>query len=146
MHDVAAVNSFDPSWGESTGTATVDVSTVDQVMEEHGIDFIHFLKIDTEGHDLEALKGARNALASSRVGIIQVETGVDQTERRYATLEEFCRFLQPQGYFLYGIFNQVRRRALPPATWPVERKRTFHAKTLAYCDAVFVRAELIEPS
>jgi FkbM family methyltransferase len=52
---------------------SVDCITVDDFMIESGIDRITFLKIDTEGHDLAVLKGARNALRDRRIDMIQFE-------------------------------------------------------------------------
>ena len=43
---------------------TVEISTVDQVCREEGIDHLHVLKIDTEGHEMEVLAGAREMLAA----------------------------------------------------------------------------------
>ncbi len=51
----------------------VDCTTIDEFMAEAGITHIDFLKIDTEGHDLSVLKGARKALRERRIGMIQFE-------------------------------------------------------------------------
>ncbi len=51
----------------------VDCTTVDGFMTERGIGHIDLLKIDTEGHDLSVLKGARSALSERKIGMIQFE-------------------------------------------------------------------------
>ena len=51
----------------------VDCTTVDAFMDETGINHIDLLKIDTEGHDLSVLKGARRALSERKIGMIQFE-------------------------------------------------------------------------
>ncbi|HBK09477.1 MAG TPA: hypothetical protein DDZ81_27045 [Acetobacteraceae bacterium] len=51
----------------------VECTTVDAFMAENAIDHIDLLKIDTEGHDLSVLKGARKALCDRKVGMIQFE-------------------------------------------------------------------------
>jgi FkbM family methyltransferase len=48
-------------------------TTVDEFMAEAELARIDFLKIDTEGHDLSVLKGARYALREKRIGMIQFE-------------------------------------------------------------------------
>ena len=144
LDPVAAVHSLNPDWGSPVGTENVEVTTVDDFMEHRGLEVIHFIKLDTEGFDLETLKGASKALSSSRIEIIQVEAGFDQVNRPYTTLEEFRRYLAPFGYYVYGIFNQVRRRARPPRDWRNGRKQSYHPKTLAYCDAVFLCGELTD--
>jgi FkbM family methyltransferase len=52
---------------------SVDCTTIDGFMMEHAIERIDFLKIDTEGHDLSVLKGARNALRDRKIAMIQFE-------------------------------------------------------------------------
>ena len=51
----------------------VDVTTLDDVMAQNGIQSIELLKIDTEGFDLSVLQGARAALADRRIKAIQFE-------------------------------------------------------------------------
>ncbi len=140
-----AMNSLLPGWtAEPRGTESVEVTTLDRVMADEGVDFIHFLKIDTEGHDLEVLKGARQALQSSRVALLQVEVGFDQmTTRRFPTLEDVRQYLAPFGYALSGIYNQCRTSAQPAADWTVAWRAGFDPSVLVYCDALFLRADLI---
>jgi FkbM family methyltransferase len=52
---------------------TVEVIDLDSFTNEHGIDFIDLLKLDTEGHELEVLGGAQRLLREGRVGAIQFE-------------------------------------------------------------------------
>jgi FkbM family methyltransferase len=51
----------------------VNVTTLDQFAADHGIDVIHLLKIDTEGFELEVLKGASRLLREVRIRAIQFE-------------------------------------------------------------------------
>lgn len=51
----------------------VRVVTLDKYCREQSIPHIDFLKIDAEGHELPALRGAKNLLNADRVGIIQFE-------------------------------------------------------------------------
>jgi FkbM family methyltransferase len=50
---------------------TVECTTIDEFMAESGLDRIDLLKIDTEGHDLSVLMGARKALQDRKIGVIQ---------------------------------------------------------------------------
>lgn len=47
--------------------------TIDEYMLVHGIENLALLKIDTEGHDLAVLQGAKRALAARKIAIIQFE-------------------------------------------------------------------------
>jgi len=48
-------------------------TTLDEFIEEQGIDTVTLLKIDTEGYDLNVLKGAVQAIAAQRIRAIQFE-------------------------------------------------------------------------
>lgn len=54
-------------------THDVAVSTMDEWLDAHGIEEVALLKIDTEGFDLNVLKGARRALEQQRIRMIQFE-------------------------------------------------------------------------
>lgn len=51
----------------------VPVSTLDEYCQSEGIDYIDFLKIDTEGGELSVLQGARRLLRQHRIACIQFE-------------------------------------------------------------------------
>jgi len=51
----------------------VPVVTLDEHCREHGLDRIDLLKIDTEGFELEVLKGAAGLIADKRIGVVQLE-------------------------------------------------------------------------
>jgi FkbM family methyltransferase len=54
----------------------VKIRTIDSVCAEEGIDRIDLLKLDIEGAELAALKGARRMLNRKRIGLIQFEFGL----------------------------------------------------------------------
>ena len=58
--------------GRGTITDEVDVSviTLDDYCSELGIARVDLLKIDTQGYDLEVLKGTEGLLGSGRVGLV----------------------------------------------------------------------------
>jgi FkbM family methyltransferase len=45
----------------------------DEFCDKHGIDRITYLKIDTEGHDLQVLRGFGDRLGDGRIAVIQFE-------------------------------------------------------------------------
>lgn len=51
----------------------VSMLTLDSYVEENSIDRINLLKIDTEGHEFEVLKGASESLRQNKIDIIHVE-------------------------------------------------------------------------
>ncbi|HEX9198464.1 MAG TPA: FkbM family methyltransferase [Acidobacteriaceae bacterium] len=54
---------------------SVEMTTVDDVCQEKGLEYIDFLKIDTEGHEIDVLLGARLMVQAGRITAIQFEFG-----------------------------------------------------------------------
>lgn len=52
---------------------SIVLTSIDEFVAEHGIARIALLKIDTEGHELSVLKGARDTIAKGMAEIIQIE-------------------------------------------------------------------------
>jgi FkbM family methyltransferase len=85
----------------------VALDTLDAFCARESIAHIDLLKIDTEGHDLEVLKGGAGLLARQAVDIIQVEAGMNPRNERHVPMEHFKQYLEPLGYFLFRIYDQV---------------------------------------
>lgn len=51
----------------------VNITTLDNIAKENKISQIDFLKIDTEGHELEVLNGAKSLINKGRISYIQLE-------------------------------------------------------------------------
>jgi FkbM family methyltransferase len=85
----------------------VPVETLDTFCENQGIGRINYLKIDTEGADLDVLKGAEAMLRGQRVDIIEAECGMSGRNTRHVALDTLTRFLEERDYLLFGIYEQV---------------------------------------
>jgi hypothetical protein len=51
----------------------VTVSTVDDFLREQNIQRVDFMKIDTEGFEMDVLQGAKASLGEGKIGAIQFE-------------------------------------------------------------------------
>jgi FkbM family methyltransferase len=60
----------------------IHVETLDAYASAHGIDRIGFVKIDTEGHELAVLQGARGMIAAGAIAILQFEYGGSYIDAR----------------------------------------------------------------
>lgn len=74
----------------------IDVTTIDHVVEENSIISIFYLKIDTEGNELDILKGATESLKKGVIRNIQLE--IHHDSMRSDESEEIEQFLIRHGY------------------------------------------------
>jgi FkbM family methyltransferase len=89
------------------GTEVVNVETLDGFCTQHAVERIDLLKVDTEGHDLEVLEGARSMLSDQRIQLVQVEAGMNPDNRLHVPFEALKAFLEKQGYLLFGVYEQA---------------------------------------
>lgn len=115
---------FKPS--ESVTMARGDTFCAERAIEEIG-----FLKIDTEGHDLEVLRGFRTMLKAARIDLVEVEVSMNPENRRHVPFERAKSYLERFGYRLFLIHEQAREGA---ARGPIIRR----------ANVVFCSARLIE--
>lgn len=95
--------------GRELVTERVELRTVDDFCREQGIDRIHYLKVDTEGHELAVLKGAHGMIEQGKVDFIQFEFGECHLDSRVFFRDLFT-FLSPR-YLIH--------RILPDGIWPL---------------------------
>lgn len=81
----------------------VQVDRLDQFCARQGIDHINFLKIDTEGYDLEVLKGATGILPE--VDFVQAETSMNRYNRFHVSYQEVFDFMSDNGFMVYNIYG-----------------------------------------
>jgi FkbM family methyltransferase len=89
--------------------ATEPVTTLDAYCASHGIEQIDYLKVDTEGHDLKVLQGAREKFTAHAIGIVQFEYGMANIDSR-DLLKDFFAFFADLRYDLI----KLRAQGLAP--------------------------------
>jgi hypothetical protein len=80
----------------------VPVRRLDDMLHEHGVEHVDFLKMDLEGHELFALRGARGYLAQRRVSALSFEFGSANVNSR-TFFRDLWEFLRPLGYDVHRI-------------------------------------------
>lgn len=113
------------------GVAPVRVETLDAFCADRGVSRIDLLKIDTEGHDLEVLKGAAAMIAAGRVSAFQVEAGLNPDNQLHVPFEVLKAFAEAHGFRLYGVYDQV-------SEWPTRQPH------LRRANPVFVSREVYD--
>ena len=98
---------------ESGGpTEQVSIQRLDDFCQDAGIEQIDLLKIDTEGYDLEVLKGGERLLTSANAALVQVEAGMHPDNERHVPFEKLKSHLERRGYRLFAFYEQVEEWTL----------------------------------
>ncbi len=101
------LNTVEPPFPEGIQAEIVDVDTMDNFCRIHEISQMDYLKIDTEGYDLEVLKGAEDLLQRRCVTFIQVEAGMNPYNQKHVPLKILQDFLEAHHYVLFGLYDQT---------------------------------------
>lgn len=88
--------------GHQFQTRPVEVRTIDSILEERGIRRVDFLKMDLEGHELFALRGATAALSAGVIRALSFEFGAGNVNSR-TFFRDFWELLSPYGYAFHRI-------------------------------------------
>jgi FkbM family methyltransferase len=86
---------------------TIDIDTVSHFAGSNGIDKIDFLKIDTEGYELDVLEGARPLLQQRRIRCIQLECEPQTDSGYFVPYQSLVDYLAPFAFNLFGIYEQA---------------------------------------
>jgi FkbM family methyltransferase len=81
----------------------INLSTIDKYCAENNVDHIDFLKLDIEGHEFAALKGAKEMIANKKIRFIQFEFGGTDIDSR-TFFQDFWYLLEP-NYNIYRILK-----------------------------------------
>ncbi len=92
-------------------TERIEVRKLDDVCKELGISKIDLLKIDTEGHELHVLRGARRMIEAGAIQRIQFEFGEGSVSSGTHFLD-FYRLLSPH-YRLFRLLKDGLRSVEP---------------------------------
>ena len=82
----------------------IPCTTIDQTVNDSGLDRVDLIKIDVEGAEVDVLRGALNTLTSMQPVLI-TELGASLQEARGMTTTQFKLFLSELGYQCYRILD-----------------------------------------
>jgi FkbM family methyltransferase len=81
-----------------SGTECVETVCVDQFCKDHLINRIDLMKLDIQGHEHSALKGAEQLIRSGDIGIIFLELNWAKSAETTCAATESIRLLEQAGY------------------------------------------------
>jgi FkbM family methyltransferase len=117
--------------GGAAAEEDVEMITLDEFCQARTVSHINYLKIDTEGGDLEVLKGAENMIVEQRIDLLEVEAGMNPSNERHVPFGILKDYLEARGYFLFGVYEQSRE-------WPSNEPH------LRRTNPVFISKRMIE--
>jgi FkbM family methyltransferase len=83
----------------------VNTITIDSFTTDKEIHFIDILKLDIQGGELEALKGAENLLKAQKINLIYTEIEFVQLYKNQPLYDDINNYLKGFGYELFGYYN-----------------------------------------
>ena len=78
---------------DSQNKELIEIDTIDNFSSTNSITQLDFVKIDTEGYEIEVLKGSENLLKHQRIHFILTECEISKSEEHYTGLSELCLYL-----------------------------------------------------
>lgn len=118
--------------GHATLGEAIDVVTLDAYCSEQRIDTIDILKTDTEGYDLEVLRGAAGMLGGQRIGYVYVEVTFLPDNAQNTPFSPVFDLLSAHGYRFLGLYE----------TYPLHHFK----EPMMFCNALFVAGRIRERS
>lgn len=103
------------------GKEVITLTTLDAVVNTHGIDRVDFIKIDVEGSELPVLKGAESALRRFKPALM-VELNDETASKAGYKVGDMVSWLQSLGYIPF----QIAKRGLTPL------------EVRPFCNAIFL--------
>jgi FkbM family methyltransferase len=85
---------------------TIALETLTGFAEKHHLETIDFLKVDTEGYDLEVLAGAAKLLEQQRIHFVLSECEPVVRTKNFVSLPALAEFLGGFNYQLFGVYEQ----------------------------------------
>ena len=98
-------------------TARVEVTTIDEYCRQEAIDEIHVLKMDIQGGEMTALRGAAEMLSRKAVSLIYTEALFVPLYQGQPSFHELCAFLTDHGYALFNLYDLHHARGMRQVLW-----------------------------
>ena len=95
--------------GEVMDSYWIEVTTLDNYCSTNTVEMIDILKIDTQGFDLEVLRGGEQLIRDGRIRFVLMEVIFSDMYRQAATLDQIYRFMADHGFSLVTFYRPEYR-------------------------------------
>lgn len=112
----SGLSSFAPASRIGSHPVLVEVTTLDDLVQQCGLSSVRVVKLDLEGTEVRALRGARDLLQSRPDFLVEVEPQhLARQQTSVSELRSLFIDLGYQGYEIYG--DRVNARLVPVDIW-----------------------------
>ncbi len=88
----------------------VDCIKIDDFCNDNNIKYINFLKLDIQGSELDALKGAKNLFENKKIQIIYTEISIFNSYLNQGSFPKIVSYLYKYNFELFDIYKVIRRK------------------------------------
>ena len=100
-------------WGhgqvQTISRVEVEVTTLDDFCRKHTVEHIDILKLDTQGTEIQILRGARRMFSEGRVTLVYTEMISAPTYKGQGKLHELLQLLDDHNFSLVSFYNYCHR-------------------------------------
>ena len=100
-----ATNSYIDKLTKNVGITEVEVTTIKNMANKFNLSHIDILKLDIQGGELAALKGANKLLSEQKIKIIYTEIEFIEIYAKQPLFNDITTYLMSFNYKLYNIYN-----------------------------------------
>jgi FkbM family methyltransferase len=109
LYEGTVNNSLRAAPGEaSLGVQHVTLKSLDDFCLEQSLESVDYLKIDTEGSDLDVVMGAAGMFQQGRIKLVLAELGFSRSNQKHVPFADFLSVMQEKDMSLFGIYDQRR--------------------------------------
>jgi FkbM family methyltransferase len=130
----------------------IELIRLDDWCQQQGVNVVDFIKLDTQGSELDVLRGAVRTL--ERVLVVQTEVEFNRMYAAQPLFGDVDRFLRDQGFVLWHLENLCHHRQRGARSGLRQSAELFdfdaarfsrRSGQLFWADAVFVRSDVATP-
>jgi FkbM family methyltransferase len=109
----------------------VYLETIDTYVARKKIEEIDLLKVDTEGHEIEVLKGADTTIKGGRIKAIFAECDFRREDKQHTYFPDLLEYLHEKDFTFFGLYDVIHYG---------------ENYGVGYCNALFLNGEASHPN